>query len=93
MSLLVEKSRLTSATERVSFERRQNLRADYRWISTEKKKLLKKYLNKYVAVKNGEVVLADSDVYNLVSELREKGVEVDSVAVEFVSKHPCCFLL
>jgi len=93
MPLLVERPMLGSESIKKSMFERQNLRADYRWISAEEKNLRKKYLNKYIAVKNHAVVLADRNVYTLMNKLRAKGISVDTIAVEFVSEHPTCFLL
>ena len=72
---------------------REKLRSDYRWISDEQALLQKKYLNKFVAVRNKKVIVAAEDVYALMEELKMKGLRTDSVAVEFVSEKPLCFLL
>lgn len=93
MPLLVEKPKLGSTPCTESVVQRQNLRADYRWISSEQKRLQKKYKNKYVAVKNQTVLLSDSNVYLLLEKLQAKGVKTDNIAVKFVSEYPTCFLL
>ncbi len=91
MPLLVEKPRLSPESKHL-LAQHQNLRDDYRWIS-EEKTLREDYLNQYIAVKNQKVVLADDNVYVLIAKLKAKGVPVDTVAVEYVSEHPDCFLL
>jgi hypothetical protein len=92
MPLLVERPKLSSATEHNLSDKHQNLRADYRWISTDNS-LRKKYNNKYVAVKDREVVLSDENAYKLIARLKALGFKADNFAVEFVSEHPDCFLL
>ncbi len=89
MPLLVE----TPNSEPNMSQQRENLRADYKWISTQEETLRKKYLNKYVAVKNKEVLFADDNAYTLIDNLKAKGISVSNTAIKFLSDHPTCFLL
>lgn len=92
MPLLVEGSN-GSPNASDLIEQREKLRSDYRWISEEQMSLQKKYLNKFVAVRNKQVIVAAENVYSLMEKLKTKGLRTDSVAVEFVSEQPLCFLL
>jgi hypothetical protein len=76
-----------------SYEQRERLRNDYKWISEQKVRLTQDFINKYVAVKDKHVVLAEDDVYTLFKKLRASGLNPDKVAVEYVSEQPICFLL
>lgn len=56
--------------------------------------LLKRYPEKFVAVKDGEVVAANSDLALLVYELRDKGLDPRrDVAIQFVSAKSAYLLL
>ena len=92
MPLLVERPKVFSKTTDL-VEQRERLRSDYRWIANERSALQKEYLNKYVAVKDKQVVTAESNVYSLMKKLKTKGLRTDAVAVEFLSEQPVCFLL
>jgi hypothetical protein len=89
MPLLVEKP----TAELSMYQQRENLRADYKWITTQEEILRRKYLNKYVAVKDKKVLLADDNAYKLVDNLKAGGISVGNTAIKFLSDHPTCFLL
>jgi hypothetical protein len=90
--LLVGKAK-TSAGAVNLIEERKQLQSDYMWISEERVSLQKTFANKYVAVKNKKVIVAEGDVYSLMGALKKKGLRADKVAVEFLAEHPVCFLL
>jgi hypothetical protein len=71
----------------------QKLQCDYLWISSEQEKLREKNENKYVAVKNKKVVLADTDIFRLLTTLKAQGYKVDDFAIEYISECPSCLLL
>jgi|GEM_PF-3279264 len=88
MPLLVE--RRTSSS--VLFDEREKLRLDYRWISARRATLAKQYPNKYVAVKDSTVILAEESPYTLLAKLKALGYKPNNVAVEFVTEQPICFV-
>lgn len=71
-------------------EERRQLQLDYVWIFQQRPSLQKDFVNKYVAVRNKEVIVSALDVQSLMRRLRKKGLRTDEVAVEFLSEHPVC---
>ncbi|MBI5949891.1 MAG: hypothetical protein HY875_17275 [Chloroflexi bacterium] len=50
------------------------------------RELLQEYPEQFVAVKDGKVIAADSDLATLVEELRARGIDVRTdVAIQFIS--------
>ena len=76
-----------------SYEQRERRRNDYKWISEQKTNLFKDFQNKYIAVQNQKVVLAEDNVYDLLKKMRTSGMKPDNYAVEYLSEQPTCFLL
>lgn len=82
-----------SSDDNASYEQRERLRNDYKWIYEQKTTLSKDFLNKYIAVQNRKVVLAEDNVYDLLKKMRASGMAPDNYAVEYLSEQPTCFLL
>jgi hypothetical protein len=92
LPLLAGRANVSSKTF-TQIDERERLRSDYLWISNERTYLSQMYPNKFVAVENGNVVLAETDVHILVKRLKERGLRPDNVAIEFLSDNPVCLLL
>jgi hypothetical protein len=92
VTLLLGKPKVSGASVNLVEERKQ-LQSDHLWITQQRPSLQKDFSNKYVAVKNKEVVASAKDVYTLMTALKKKGLKTDKVAVEFLAEHPACFLL
>jgi hypothetical protein len=89
MSLLVGKVN----NEPSSYEQREILRADYKWIASKEEILREKYLNMYVAVKNKKVVCVSNNVYKLLDDLKNEGISTSNIAIKYLGTNPTCFLL
>jgi hypothetical protein len=74
-------------------QKHEKLQRDYLWISSQKEKLRRENNNKYIAVKDQKIVLADDDVFRLLAKLKAQGWQVDDFAVEYISESPACLLL
>ncbi len=94
MSVVVVRPRVTSSSSALN-ERREKLQADYKWLLESKKVLSHdpKFVNKYVAVRQGKVVFAEKDIDSLMRKIKASGQNSDSFAIDFVSQKPTCFLL
>jgi hypothetical protein len=84
---------VVGSEDKASYEQRERLRKDYLWISEQKTALSKDFLNKYIAVQNRKVILAEDNVYDLLKRIRASGIKPDDYAVEYMSEQPTCFLL
>lgn len=67
--------------------------ANHKWLIGHYKELTKKYNNKFVAVHNGEVIDSDIDPSRLLKRLEEKGVDISTVAIDFVTDNPLLYIL
>jgi hypothetical protein len=54
------------------------------WYQENKKTLREKYSDKYVAIFNKDVIASDEDIDNLRAGLKEKGIDLDLVLIEFI---------
>lgn len=82
-------TRRTAGMDYFSFsDEREKLRVDYRWISSRRFLLAKKYSDMYVAVKNKRVLFAEKSVFALLYKLRRVGLSPNYAALEFVSEKP-----
>ena len=70
-------------------------RANHEWLISRKRDLRKKYPDKYVAVFNGKVVAADSDLDTLFKRLRTtlKGKDLSTVAVDLIPTDDIVWIL
>jgi hypothetical protein len=82
-----------SAADKDLFEKHNRLSADFRWIFNNTENLRAKYPDKYIAVKDQQVVFAYRDAKRLLAKLAMSGLSADDYAIEFVRKKPSCFLL
>jgi predicted aspartyl protease len=82
-----------SVAGKALFDRHNRLSSDFRWIFDNTEMLRSKYPDKYVAVKDQQVVFAYRDAKRLFAKLAMSGLSADDYAVEFVRKKPSCFLL
>jgi hypothetical protein len=82
-----------SSEATASYAQRERLRNDYKWIYEQKTALCRDFQNKYIAVQNRKVVLAEDNVYDLLKKMRASGLKPDKYAVEYLSEQPACFLL
>ncbi len=62
--------------------------ADMNWIVKNYKKLQSEYPEKWIAVKNTEVVASDPDLEPLLSKLREQRGNTLGFAIEFIGANP-----
>ena len=69
------------------------LRLDYLWIFANSEMLRNKYPNKYVAVRDGEVVFVNNDAKRLLEKIAMTDEDINDFAIEYVRKKPTCFLL
>ncbi len=67
--------------------------ANQEWLVKHYKELTKKYNNMFVAVYNGEVIDSDIDPRRLLSKLKERGIDISVVAIDFVTQDPLLYIL
>lgn len=64
----------------------QNYDEDFVFLNNSMDKLRKKFANKYVVIKNKEVISSGDTIIEAMDLAREKGIEVEKAIVEFISK-------
>ncbi len=57
---------------------------DSKWLADNYGKVKEKYVNKFIAVKNKQVIDNDDDFHKLIKRLRDKGEDLRRVVIEFV---------
>ncbi len=93
MSLVEIEKRPPVTLDEALLKRFYRLREDFLWILTTKKKLRKKYPNKYVAVRNRTVRFANDTIEELLAEIKTHREQVDDFAIEYIGEHPVNLLL
>jgi len=69
--------------ELISFE------SDHIWVNANRERLLAKYPDQWIAVKNGEVIASDPDFDGLLSKLADSA----HTCVEFITREPLGMVL
>lgn len=59
---------------------------DAEWISAHYEQLLQKYDNQFIAVREQEILAANSDVDELLVQLEKKGIQANELLVKFITK-------
>ena len=66
----------------------ESLKRDTIWLRAHIDELRDSHKGHYVAVKDEKVIGSDKDLKNLISSLKQKGINPSLVLVEFVSAKP-----
>ena len=64
-----------------------------KWLAEHYKELTQEYNNMFVAVYNGKVIDFDIDPRKLLKKLKERGLDVSIVAIDFITKDPLLYIL
>lgn len=83
--------KLTREQEKKMIKQHERMREDYRWISKNNKKLIERFNDNYVFVKNKEVMYYGSDLEELLDRIRKDGNEPCDYACEWITNHPVYF--
>ncbi len=67
--------------------------ANHKWLVGHYKELIKDYNNMFVAIYDGKVIDYDTDPRELLKRLKEKGVDISTVAIDFVTDNPLLYIL
>lgn len=67
--------------------------ANSRWLIEHYEELIKNYNNSFVAVNEGKVIDYDVDPSRLLQRLKEKGIDISTVAIDFVTDNPALYIL
>jgi predicted transport protein len=59
---------------------------DLFWFNNNLDSLIKKFNNKFIAFKNKEVISSDSNLDNLMINLKQNEIDTSNVIIKFVSK-------
>jgi hypothetical protein len=89
----ITNGKLDPKLEKELLKKLHRLTEDHKWIWDNMKTLADKYDNTYVAVMEKEVEYSDINVYNLITQIKADGKDVDAYAIDFVSKVPRRYLL
>lgn len=93
MTLVEVKKSNNSNEEKELVAKHNSLSSEYRWIFANTEKLRKEHPNKYIAVKNEQVVFAYDDAKRLLEKIAQTGSNPDDFAIEYIHKKPTSFLL
>lgn len=93
MTVVEVKKNDNSAVDKELVNQHNRLSSDFRWIFDNTEKLRAKYPDKYIAVKDQQVVFAYRDAKRLLGKIALSGLSADDFAIEYVHKKPTCFLL
>ena len=63
------------------------------WLAEHYDELIKNYNNMFVAVYDGEVVDSDIDPRMLVKRLKERGIDISTVTIDFITDNPLLYIL
>jgi len=74
-------------------ERFCRLQTDFRWILSNKQKLMQAYANKYIAVENQTVRFTGDTIEEILSKIEQKNKQVDDFVIEFIGKQQANLLL
>jgi hypothetical protein len=89
----ITNGKLDPKLEKELLKKLHRLTEDYIWIRDNMKALAVDYDNQYVAVIDKEVLYSGKNVYNLITQIKADGKDVDAYAMDFVSKEPRRYLL
>jgi len=63
-----------------------NGQKDLEWFNTNLERLKSEYDNMFVAFADKKIIDSDSVLDNLISKLKNKGIDISNIFIEFVSK-------
>jgi len=64
----------------------ESFEKDTLWLHKNLDKLRTKFENKFVAVKNGEVITSDNEIDKIIEQLQEKEINPSFTVIEFIHK-------
>lgn len=64
-----------------------------KWLIEHYQELTKEYNNKFVAVQNKKVIAVDVNPFKLLEKLKKMGVDISTVAIDFVTSDPLLYIL
>ena len=92
MTLLLSKNRVNPRFEKTLLDKPEQLKKEYLWITANEKQLKKRYLNKYIAVRNQRVMFESDDYEARLKVLIKLNEEVGSFTIKKVAKEQTCLL-
>jgi len=61
-------------------------RNDLEWFNSNLSSLISRFNNQFIAFKDESVLDSDSDLNNLMTKLKQKGIDTSNILIRFVSK-------
>lgn len=71
----------------------EKFQQDNRWLAENYHQLRKKYLNKFIAVKDKKVIDYDTDFNKLIERLEKKGEDLGRIVIEFMPPEDLILIL
>lgn len=66
---------------------------DTKWINAHQEELQDKYVNKFIAVKKGEVIASNKHFDIVLKELKDKGIPAYEIVIRFIFEKGYLFIL
>jgi len=64
-----------------------------KWVAKNIEDLRKRFPDKYIAVQRKDVIEDDADLIELITKLRKRNLDIDTITIEYVTTKPIKLLL